>query len=411
MALAYRLDKPRRHRQFRLLRKHYAPLARLRRLAWRGLQLFFGSLLLFSLIALVQGWTAFGKGATGARLLRMQHSPNYRDGHFANPQPLFNDFWGMLQGMWHASDHVNPSEPPAVAKLSKQDLAAPPASGLRVTWFGHSSMLIEIDGKRLLTDPMWSERASPLGWLGPKRWYPAPIALEDLPKLDAVLISHDHYDHLDYGSVLRLNRLGVKFVVPLGVGAHLEYWGVPAERIIELDWWERTQLLGLTIVCTPARHASGRFLFDKDAKLWAGYALLGDQHRAYYSGDTGLFPAMREIGEKLGPFDVTMIETGQYHRAWPDWHIGPEQAVRAHQLVRGRVMLPVHWALLGLALHGWTEPVERSLVAAHARQAVLATPRPGEPFEPSVQAPRQRWWPEVPWETAAQHPIVSTNAE
>jgi len=385
--------------------------SRLRHWVWRAARLFLGLLVVAVLVVLAQGWTAFGKAATGARLLRMQGSPNYRDGAFVNPQPLFNDYWGMLRGMWHASDHVNPTEQPDVATLSPQAFATPPASGLRVTWFGHSAMLIEIDGKRLLIDPMWGERASPLSWLGPKRWYPPPLALEDLPKLDAVLISHDHYDHLDYPSILRLNALGVKFVVPLGVGAHLEYWGVPPKRIIELDWWERTELPGLSIVCTPARHASGRFLFDKDAKLWGGFALLGKRHRAYYSGDTGLFPAMRQIGEKLGPFDVTMIETGQYHRAWPDWHIGPEQAVRAHQLVRGTVMLPVHWALLGLALHGWTEPVERTLAAAHDAQAYLVTPRPGQPFEPEVQFPAVRWWPTLPWETAAQHPIVSTNAE
>jgi L-ascorbate metabolism protein UlaG (beta-lactamase superfamily) len=255
---------------------------------------------------------------------------------------------------------------------------------------------------------MWSERAGPIPWLGPKRWYAAPIELEQLPKLTAVVISHDHYDHLDYQSIRRLNDLGVKFVVPLGIGAHLEYWGVPLSRIVELDWWEKTNVDGLDIVCTPARHASGRLLLDKDATLWAGYALLGSQHRAYYSGDTGLFPALREIGEKLGPFDVTLIETGQYHRAWPDWHIGPEQAVKAHQLVRGKVMLPVHWALFGLAFHGWTEPVERSSVAAMDRRAELATPRPGEPFEPTSKVPKARWWPPLAWDTAQQHPIVST---
>ncbi len=383
---------------------------RARRLAWRGLKLIFSVFVVFLVLVVAQGWTAFGKRASGARLERMQRSPNYQAGKFVNPQPLFNDFWNMLGGMFDASDHINPSDPPTVAKLSALDLAAPPPSGLRVTWFGHSSLLIEIDGKRLLTDPMWSERASPLGWLGPKRWYPAPVTLEELPKLDAVLISHDHYDHLDHGSVVRLNALGVKFVVPLGIGAHLEYWGVPPARIVELDWWEHTELAGLRVVCTPARHASGRVLFDNDAKLWAGYAMLGPQHRAYYSGDTGLFPAMREIGEKLGPFDVTMIETGQYHRTWPDWHIGPEQAVLAHQLVRGRVMLPVHWALLGLAFHGWTEPVERSLLAAQARETLLATPRPHQPFEPSLSPPSTRWWPQLPWETAEQHPVVSTNA-
>ena len=381
------------------------------RLTKRALQLLFAAFSLFSLVALVQGWTAFGKHAVGARLRRMQHSPHYRDGHFVNPQPLYNDYGGMLSGMWHKSDHVNPDRPVDVASLSPHAFDAPPASGLRVTWFGHSSMLLEIDGKRILTDPMWSERASPLTWLGPERWYPPPIALEALPKLDAVVISHDHYDHLDYRSIVRLSELGVKFVVPLGVGAHLEYWGVPPERIIELDWWERAELPDLSIVATPARHASGRFLFDKDATLWAGYAIVGPRHRAYYSGDTGLFPALREIGEKLGPFDITLIETGQYNRAWPDWHSGPEQALRAHQLVRGEVMLPVHWALLGLALHGWTEPVERSLVAADQRHALLVTPRPGEPFEPTTHPHFARWWPALPWQTAAQDPIVSTNAE
>ncbi len=384
---------------------------RSRRLALGALRLFLGLFALVLAVLLVQGWTAFGTRARGARLLRMQQSPNFRDDHFVNPQPLFNDYWAMLRAISHGSDHVNPSEPVAVAKLTPRAFVEPPPSGLRVTWFGHSSMLIELDGARVLTDPMWSERASPIGWLGPKRWFKAPISLEDLPKLDAVVISHDHYDHLDYPSIVRLNKLGVKFVVPLGVGAHLEYWGVPLERIIELDWWERTKLGDLTIVATPARHASGRILFDNDSKLWAGYALLGGRHRAYYSGDTGLFPALREIGERLGPFDLTMIETGQYHRAWPDWHSGPEQAVRAHQLVRGQAMLPVHWALLGLAMHGWTEPVERSLVAARAGQALLLTPRPGEPVEPSLPRPSSRWWPQVAWESAAQHPIISTNAD
>ncbi len=382
---------------------------RIRRAVWRVARWLLGAVVLFVLVLVAQGWRALGHAPSGARLSRIQKSPQYQAGHFANPQPLVNDFWGMLRDMWHASDHVNPSSPVDVAKLSPRVYDTPPPSGLRVTWFGHSSMLIEIDGKRVLTDPMWSEHASPIGWLGPRRWYPAAVQLEELPKLDAVVVSHDHYDHLDYGSVMRLSALGVKFVVPLGVGSHLEYWGVPLDRIVELDWWEKAQLPGLEIVCTPARHASGRALLDKDATLWAGYALVGPRHRAYYSGDTGLFPAMREIGERLGPFDVTLIETGQYHRTWPDWHIGPEQAVKAHELVRGKVMLPVHWALLGLAFHGWTEPVERSSQAARDRHTTLATPRPFEPFEPTSNATLSaRWWPQVPWETAAQHPIVSS---
>ncbi len=375
---------------------------------WRILRAVGLAALLLSVVVLTQGWVAFGKAASGERLARMQRSPNYRDGHFVNPQPLHNDLWDMLRGLWHASEHVSPSTPPDAKRLDPATLKTAPPSGLRVTWFGHSSILIELDGKRLLTDPMWSKRASPVSWLGPARWFPPAIELVDLPPLDAVVISHDHYDHLDYETVRALDARGVKFVVPLGVGAHLEYWGVPTKRIVELDWWEKTSLGDVDVVCTPARHASGRFLTDKDAKLWAGYAMIGPRHRAYYSGDTGLFPGMREIGERLGPFDVTLIEAGQYHRSWPDWHVGPEQAVQAHELVRGKVMLPVHWALLGLAYHGWTEPVERSLLAANKQRAILLTPRPGQAVEPTQTVQTSRWWPEVPWETAEQSPVVST---
>ena len=298
--------------------------------------------------------------------------------------------------------------PLATEAIDPQRFRSAPASGVRVTWMGHSTSLVEIDGARFLLDPVWSERPTPLNGVGPARWYPPVIALDQLPHIDAVLISHDHYDHLDMPTVVALAQTGTTFIVPLGIGAHLEYWGVPADRIEELDWWQRTHVAGVEIVSTPARHASGRVLFDKDATLWNGFAILGNAHRVYYSGDTGLFPAMREIGEKLGPFDCTMIEIGQYHRAWPDWHIGPEQAVQAHALVRGRVFLPVHWGLFRLAYHGWTEPIERAVAAANARGATIATPRPGESVEPTLPIVTTRWWPALPWRTAMQDPIRST---
>jgi L-ascorbate metabolism protein UlaG (beta-lactamase superfamily) len=290
-------------------------------------------------------------------------------------------------------------------------LATPPPSGLRVTWLGHSTTLVEIDGHRVLTDPVWGERASPLPWLGPRRWYSPPLPLADVGSVDAVVISHDHYDHLDRATIVAIKDWPTTFVVPLGLGAHLAAWGVPEARIVELDWWDRTTVRGLTIVCTPARHASGRMIVDNDAKLWAGYAFLGDRHRVYFSGDTGLFPALREIGARLGPFDLTMIEVGQYNRAWPDWHIGPEQALRAHQWARGRLMMPIHWGLFRLAYHGWTEPVERLLVAAQTAGAHVVIPRPGQSFEPASPPPIERWWPALPWKTAAQDPIVSTQVE
>ncbi|HET6335484.1 MAG TPA: MBL fold metallo-hydrolase [Polyangiales bacterium] len=355
------------------------------------------------------GWRAFGAAPSGSRLRRIQSSPEWRDGQFHNPQPLQNDLVGSLTGMFHASAHGSPETPLPAEKLDPQRLKVAPASGLRVSWLGHASTLIEIDGVRVLTDPMWSERSSPVPFLGPKRWYTPPIALADLPAIDAVVISHDHYDHLDYATIAAMAHWKSKFIVPLGIGAHLAYWGVPESQIVELDWWQQTQLEGIVIHCTPARHASGRTVFDKDHTLWAGYALIGPKHRVFFSGDTGLFPAMREIGERFGPFDLTLIETGQYHRAWPDWHIGPEQAVIAHGMLRGRVLLPIHWGLLQLAYHGWTEPVERTLAAARKANVQVATPRPGESFEPDLQVPVERWWPAVPWQTADQAPVQSTH--
>jgi L-ascorbate metabolism protein UlaG (beta-lactamase superfamily) len=285
--------------------------------------------------------------------------------------------------------------------------ATPPESGLRVTWLGHSTTLVEIDGHRVLTDPMWSDRFGPVSWAGPTRWYPPLLALGDMPHIDAVVISHDHYDHLDEGTITAMRGWDTVFIVPLGVGAHLEYWGVPKERIVERDWWDKTTVRGLEIVTTPARHASGRGVLDKDATLWAGYALLGPKNRVYFSGDTGLFSGMKDIGQRLGPFDLTMIEVGQYHRAWPDWHIGPEQAVKAHGWLRGKIMLPVHWALVALAYHTWTEPAERVTTEGGKLGARLVLPKPGQSFEPASAPTIERWWPALPHETAEQHPIVS----
>jgi L-ascorbate metabolism protein UlaG (beta-lactamase superfamily) len=374
----------------------------------RGAQLAGALLVAVVAFALADGCTSFGARARGPRRARMEQSPQWREGQFRNPQPLHNSLGGAVTGALHASDRTSPAAPPPTVPGDHTRFVTPPASGLRVTWLGHSSLLIEIDGHRILTDPVWGSRASPFGWVGPRRWYAPPIALGELPALDAVTISHDHYDHLDHATITAMKDWDTRFIVPLGVGAHLARWGVPESRIVEVDWWDRVAVRGLTIVCTPARHASGRILFDNDAKLWAGYALVGPRHRAYFSGDTGLFPALREIGARLGPFDLTMIEAGQYDRAWPDWHIGPEQAVIAHRMVRGRVMLPTHWGLFALAYHGWTEPVERVLVAAREAGATVIVPRPGQSVEPETPPPFERWWPEVPWKTAGQHPIVST---
>lgn len=354
---------------------------------------------------------AAGARAEGARLTAMQASPNYREGRFVNALPraeipLVESLLRWLQG----GEHTTPAADVPSQRRRAADFAQPPASGLRITWLGHSSSLIELDGRALLVDPVWGERAAPLSFVGPRRFHRPPIALEDLPPLDAVVISHDHYDHLDQGTVEALADRVPRFVVPLGVGAHLESWGVPSQRITELDWWGEFLLDDITLAAVPARHASGRSitLSDLDATLWSGWALVGPHHRVYYSGDTAMFPELEQIGERYGPFDATLIETGAYDPLWSDVHLGPEQAVLAHRMVRGSVLLPVHWGTFDLALHGWTEPVERTLAAAERAGVRVAVPRPGESLEPGLVLPARRWWPELPWRRAHEAPLVST---
>ena len=363
-----------------------------------------------AVVATLAGCQSFGERASGERLARMRQSPEWHYERFQNPQPMWNDLRDALLHVLAGGPDVEPTAPVPVAHTDAAALAAAPASGLRVTWFGHSAMLLEVDGVRLLTDPIWSERASPVEWAGPRRWYPPTIALAQLPTIDAVLISHDHYDHLDTATIFAMRSWKNVFIVPLGVGAHLARWGIPPERIVELDWWQSTRVGALAVTLTPARHASGRLNAQGDLTLWGGFALVGEHHRVYYSGDTGLFDAMAEIGRRFGPFDVAMIEAGQYDADWPDWHLGPEQAVASAQRVRAGALIPVHWGLFKLAHHGWTEPVERVLAAARCTDVPVLTPRPGQSIEPTALRPgdSQRWWPQARWATAAQRPIVAT---
>jgi L-ascorbate metabolism protein UlaG (beta-lactamase superfamily) len=382
-----------------------------KRLAW-GLGLPIAGLLMLGAAVLVSGCGAFGQHAEGERLARMRQSPEWRDDHFNNTQTVLKDFSGaMLRALASVPD-TEPSAPVPVHAGDAAQYAAAPADGLRVTWFGHSSTLVEIDGVRVLTDPIWSERASPVQWIGPHRWFAPPLQLERLPAVDVVVISHDHYDHLDRATIVAMKQWHNVFIVPLGIGAHLEHWGIPSQRIIELDWWQSARVGALEVTATPSRHASGRLKPESDTTLWSGFALRGPAHRVWYSGDTGFFAGMREIGERLGPFDLTMIESGQYDAAWPDWHLGPEQALAAHRLVRGKVMLPVHWGLFKLAPHGWTEPGERVLAAADCTGARLLLPQPGLAVQPlSAQAAEpRRWWPQARWLSAAQTPVVATVA-
>lgn len=320
-----------------------------------------------------------------------ESSKQWKDGKFHNPEPMKNDMWDALKRSFKRETDGLPSKPIPVIQVDPALLRTVPSSGLRLTWFGHSSSLLELDGARFLIDPVWSRRSSPVSWAGPERWYDPLIALDSLPELDAVLISHNHYDHLDRAAIKTLESRKPRYVVPLGLGRYLRDWGVDSTRITELDWWDSTHVAGVDIVSTPARHASGRGLLDYGKSLWMGFALHGPAHRAWYSGDTGPQKEFQEIGTRLGPFDLTLVECGQYDRAWPDWHMAPEQSLAAHRAVGGKVMVPMHWGMFRLAFHTWNDPVERLLAANADGLSTIHVPRPGQSLEPeSFQT--QEWW-------------------
>ncbi|MBW2264301.1 MAG: MBL fold metallo-hydrolase, partial [Deltaproteobacteria bacterium] len=280
-----------------------------------------------------------------------------------------------------------------VVTLDRASFDTPPDDDLRITWMGHSSVLVEIDGRRILTDPIWSKRCSPSSLVGPSRFHPPPLSLDDLPPLDAVIVSHDHYDHLDKASVTVLARSGVRFVVPLGVGAHLERWGIESSQITELDWWSTTRVGHVEITALPGRHFSGRGLGSM-ATLWATWAIMGPEHRVFFSGDTGPLPGFEDIGEEYGPFDVTLMKIGAYDVAWPDIHLSPEQALDAHVSLGGRLLIPIHWGTFNLAFHDWFEPPERLVAEASRRSIGIAVPRPGQMVSPADPPPVDRWWME-----------------
>lgn len=266
------------------------------------------------------------------------------------------------------------------------------AGDLAVTWLGHASVLLEIDGRRVLADPVFEERVSPSRTFGPRRLHPTPLGVTDIPAVSAVVISHDHYDHLERETVLALARTqACTFVVPVGIAAHLRGWGIPAGRIVELDWDQDVTLDGLRITCTEARHFSGRGL-KRNTTQWASWAIAGPGHRVYFGGDTGYTPAFSSIGARYGPFDLTVLPIGAYNELWQDIHMNPEEAVRAHGDLGGRVMLPIHWATFDLAMHGWSEPIERLLVAAEASEVSLVLPAPGGRVDVAGEHPRVAWW-------------------
>ena len=343
---------------------------------------------------------SLGRKPEGTRLERLKSSPRWTGERFRNVHPIApglrdpNAAMPTLGEFLCGGERRVPRAPlPAVNPL--EAWARRPDSGLRATWLGHSTVLLEIDGLRVLTDPVWGARASPSRWAGPRRFQPVPVPLRALPPIDLVLVSHDHYDHLDYPTIRQLRRRDVPFITSLGVGAHLEAWGVRPENIVELDWWESHTLPGaaLTVTAAPSQHFSGRTPKNRNTTLWSSLAIRSARHTVFFSGDTGLTSEYQAIRERLGPFDLIMLEVGAWHPSWGDMHLGPDNALKALALLGGGAFLPIHWGTFALAMHPWDQPPERLLELAPRANAPLLMPRLGEAVEPGHgNGVVEPWW-------------------
>ena len=331
-------------------------------------------------------------------------SPNFKDGKFINKNEFDVSPKITLSGFIEGLGHLFSKDSSGLATLPKSDLKvyqlngpdiSPVKDSTRLVWFGHSTFLLQLKNKNVLIDPMFGNVPSPYSWLGEKRFSAKlPITIEKLPKIDAVLLSHDHYDHLDYGSILKLKDKVDRFYTPLGVGIHLEKWGVEKERIVELDWWQSVEHGGLTFRCTPSQHSSGRKLNAMSNTLWSSWVIKSENDNIFFSGDGGYAEHFREIGEKFGPFDFAMLECGQYNEQWPFLHMFPEQTAQAGLDLNAKQIMPIHWGAFRLSNHPWQEPVERLIIAAKKLAIPVVVPKIGEPIliEPVIKYSNEPWW-------------------
>lgn len=326
----------------------------------------------------------------------IEKSPQFQDGRFVNaePQASMEVTPARIVEAFSSHERTNPTGKIPVVPIDPGLLQLPPKPGLRIAWLGHAGVLIEIDGKRILVDPVLSDRASPFTFAGPKRFHPPPVDIPKLAGIDGVVITHNHYDHLDKATILPLSKQATRFFVPLGNEGQLKYWKIPADQINQLDWWQEAQLGDIKIVATPSRHYSNRGTFDYKKTLWASWSIIGPKHRVFVSGDTGYAKLFTDIGEKFGPFDFSVIKVGAYGpgQSWNDVHMTPEKAVQVHLDVKGKHMLPVHWATFNLAYHPWDEPIIRTVVAAAEKKAALLTPKVGQMVDLETDVEFSKWW-------------------
>jgi L-ascorbate metabolism protein UlaG (beta-lactamase superfamily) len=338
---------------------------------------------------------SFGKVPEGARLERIKKSPHYVNGEFVNltDTPMQSEDASYAKIVFKFLFKGADLDPPKPVPSVRIDLKLPPPAFPTFTYFGHSSYLIQIHGRNILMDPVFSERASPVQYFGTKNFEGSHVyELRDMPPIDYVFLSHDHYDHMDYETLKQLGYKTTRFIVPLGVGAHLEHWGIKPGQITELDWWEETNVIdGFQVVSTPARHFSGRG-FARNKSLWSSYVLKSVEYNLYLGGDSGYEKHFHEIGEKFGPFDLAILECGQYNAWWPYIHMTPEETAQAGVDLGAKVVWPVHWGKFALAFHPWNEPIVRISTEAEKIGLSLTTPAIGEQIILDTQYPNQKWW-------------------
>ena len=344
-------------------------------------------------------YPSFGGDVTKERKLNYATSLQFENGKFVNTKRVnmdlgFSETLSLARKFFFTKvENGRPKQDIQVTKIDSSSIANY-NSPTRFVWFGHSSFLLQMNHKNILIDPMFSAVPAPHSLLGAKRFSSElPIEVKKLPKIDAVLISHDHYDHLDYESIQLLMDRVTKFYTPLGVGAHLEAWGVSKDRIVELDWWQETTFDELTFVNTPARHFSGRKFSNRQSTLWSSWVIKSDTENIFFSGDSGYDSHFKEIGAKYGPFDFAMMECGQYNKMWPDIHMFPEETAQAGIDLQAKKIMPIHWGAFKLAMHSWTDPVERVTIKANELNLPVITPKIGEAFLlGDAVINHQDWW-------------------
>ncbi len=371
------------------------------------LLLFFAFLVTASVIYFLAS-RQFGALPSGDRLERFKKSSQFdvESGRFRNQNP--RDFQGemdfvkLLKGFLFGKQIRVPTEPLPSQKpdLEKLLAATGDPNSFRLTWLGHSSVLTRIANQTILIDPTLSKRVSPVAFFG-GRFQAQPLKIEELPDIDTVLLSHDHYDHLDYESIVKLETLRkpTRYIVPLGVGARLESFGVSAEKIQELDWWEAASFEGLQIVATPSQHFSGRGMGDSLRTLWCGFSIRTPEFSLYYTGDTGYHTHFKEIAEKLGPHDFALVESGQYNQLWRYVHLLPEEVVQAALDARVPQIMPMHWGMYTLAFHDWFDPIETVTRLSEEKGVFVHTPTLGEIVEfkkgaVPTEGRYKKWWRE-----------------